>query len=89
MRSRSLVLLGGTALGVMVGLMTARRWSEQHRANLYSPRPWRRLAALGYLAHQPTVETARLLHDYLQWERSPWLRRRARTVLTRLEAALG
>jgi len=89
MRSRVLAILGGTALGLVVGIMTARRWSEQHRANLYSPRPWRRLAALGYLAHQPSVETVRLLRDYLHWEHAPWLRRRGRTVLSRLEAALG
>lgn len=89
MRSRALMVLGGTALGVAVGLVASRWWSAQHRSNLYSARPWRRLGALGYLAYQPSVETVRVLRDYLAWERTPWLRRRARMVLTRLEAALG
>jgi hypothetical protein len=48
----------------------------------------RRLAALGYLAGQGGVETARLLRDYLAWERHQALRRRAETILRRLESNL-
>jgi hypothetical protein len=49
----------------------------------------RRLAALGYLAGQEGVETARLLRDYLAWERQPMLRRRAEGILKRLESTLA
>jgi hypothetical protein len=35
------------------------------------------------------VETVRLLRDYLEWERHPVLRRRARGIVRRMEAALG
>ena len=49
----------------------------------------RRLAALGYLAGQDGVETARLLRDYLAWERQPVLRRRAEAILKRLKTTLA
>jgi hypothetical protein len=49
----------------------------------------RRLAALGYLAGQGGVETARLLRDYLAWEGQPRLRRRAEAILKRLESNLA
>jgi hypothetical protein len=49
----------------------------------------RRLAALGYLAGQDGVETARLLRDYLAWERQPVLRRRAEAILKRLQSTLA
>jgi hypothetical protein len=35
------------------------------------------------------VDTARLLRDYLAWERQPMLRRRAEMILKRLESALA
>jgi hypothetical protein len=35
----------------------------RHRRDLFSPRPLRRLAALGFLAGQNGVETIRLLRD--------------------------
>jgi hypothetical protein len=34
------------------------------------------------------VETVRLLRDYVSWERQPVLRRRAETILRRLESNL-
>ena len=37
----------------------------------------------------PGVETIRLLRDYLEWERHPVLRRRAKGIVRRMEAALG
>ena len=49
----------------------------------------RRLAALGYLAGQDGVETARLLRDYLAWEGRPVLRRRAEAILKRLKSTLA
>jgi hypothetical protein len=62
---------------------------QKHQEDLFSPRPLRRLAALGNLAASEGVETVRLLRDYLEWESQPMLRRRAEGILRRLEAALG
>jgi hypothetical protein len=73
--------LGGLVLGVIV-------WSQQvhqHRQGLFSRSPLRRLAALGYLRGQPSVDTARLLHDYIRWEPRPVLRRRGELLLRQVE----
>ena len=76
--------LGGFAIGILV-------WSQQvhqHRKGLFSRSPLRRLAALGYLGGQPSVDTARLLRDYVAWERRPTLRRRGESILRQMEQSL-
>jgi hypothetical protein len=76
--------LSGLVFGAVV-------WSAQigrSRRELFSPSPVRRLAALGYLAGQPGLDTARILTDYLGWERHPMLRRRARHLLRRMHSTL-
>ena len=76
--------LGGLVLGAVI-------WSSQirrSRRDLFSKSPVRRLAALGYLSGQPGVDTARILTDYVGWERHPVLRRRAELVLRRMRAGL-
>lgn len=76
--------LGGLAVGVLF-------WSRQqhrHRRDLFSKHSLRRLAALGYLSGTPSVDTARLLKDYIQWEPRSVLRRRGRQVLRQVEASL-
>jgi hypothetical protein len=89
MRSRGLLFSGGAVLGAAAGWVLAQRRLTFHRRDLFSPRPMRRLAALGYLAGQDGVETARLLRDYLAWEQQPMLRRRAETLLKRLKSTLA
>ena len=89
MRSRGVLFGGGVVLGAAAGWVLAQRRLTFHRRDLFSPRPMRRLAALGYLAGQGGVETARLLRDYLAWEGQPRLRRRAEAILKRLESNLA
>ena len=84
MRSRSLLFTGSAMIGAAAGWVMAQRRLTFHRRDLFSPRPMRRLAALGYLAGQNGVDNARLLRDYLAWERQPMLRRRAEAILKRL-----
>ena len=75
---------GGLALGLIV-------WSQQtkrSRRDLFSPRPWRRMAALGYLRGRPSAHHVRLLRDYIAWERHPGLRRRGQRILRRMEHSL-
>ncbi|MCE9600916.1 MAG: hypothetical protein K8S21_01720 [Gemmatimonadetes bacterium] len=67
-------------------------WSEeqeQHQRALYSTRPMRRLAALGWLSGRPSAETILTLREYVGWESNPVLRRRARRLITRFENALA
>ena len=80
----ALGLIAGVAIGLVGWSAQQNRW----RSALFSPRPMQRLAALGYLRAHPSVDSARLLRDYLQWESYPLLRRRARRVLLRTERLL-
>jgi hypothetical protein len=89
MRSRGWLFGGGLLGGMVAGWMLAQRRFATHQRDLFSPRPLRRLAALGYLAGQSGVDTIRLLRDYLAWERQPVLRRRAQAILRGLEATLA
>ena len=80
-RLAAMGFLGGLAAGVIV----ASQQLHRHRRNLYSPRPYERLVALAALRAQPSVETLRLLHDYVGWEPRPALRRRGSQLLRQLE----
>ena len=88
MRSRGLLFASGAMAGAAAGWVLAQRRLASHRRDLFSPRPMRRLAALGYLAGQGGVDTVRLLRDYLSWERQQVLRRRGESILRRLESNL-
>lgn len=61
---------------------------RRSRRELFSKSPVRRLAALGYLGGQPGLDTARILTDYVGWERHPLLRRRGERVLRRMRSEL-
>lgn len=89
MRSRGWLVTATAAMGVLVGWTVAQQRYLHHRRDLFSRRPLRRMAALGYLAGQHGVETVRLLRDYVAWEPQPLLRRRGERLLRRLEASLA
>jgi len=74
--------LGGLVLGAVVWSTQIRR----SRRELFSKNPVRRFAALGYLGGQPGLETARILTDYIGWERDVTLKRRAQRLLRRMHA---
>lgn len=88
LRTLGLTLAGAAAVGAL-GVLLVRDQMKRHRRNLFSPHPYRRLAALGYIGRHPDVENAHLLRDFLSWEREPMLRRRAASVLKRVEEALS
>lgn len=73
------LIIGSVAWGVQI---------HRSRRELFNRSPVRRLAALGYLGGRPGVETARLLADYVRWERRPVLRRRAERLLRRMQQYL-
>ena len=80
----TLGFLGGAAVGALVWSMQMKR----SRRDRFSAQPLRRLAALGYLSGQPSLENARVLRDYVSWENRTVLRRRGERVLRRIEAHL-
>jgi hypothetical protein len=73
------VLLGAVAWGTQI---------HRSRRGLFSKSPVRRLAALGYLSGRPGLDTARILSDYVRWERHPALRRRGELILHRMHTNL-
>jgi len=79
---------GGFLAGLVVGTAAWSWLLATNRSGLFSKHPMRRFAAVGYLRARPSVDTARLLRDYIRWEPQPFLRRRAREVLRRVEASL-
>lgn len=89
MGKRARIFFGAAAAGMVGGWVFAQQRLVRHSRDLFSPRPLRRLAALGFLAGQNGVETIRLLRDYLAWETRPMLRRRATNIVRRMEATLG
>jgi hypothetical protein len=88
-RSRTMLFVGAAVVGIAAGWFLAGRHIQKHRTALFSPRPLQRLSALAGLAADPTIANVRLLQDYLAWEPRPILRRRARALLSRMEAALA
>jgi len=89
MKRRTAVFVGAVAAGALVGALMAQRSMGRWRNSLFSPRPLRRLAALGYLSGHPGPEVVRVLRDYLAWEAHPALRRRAESIMRRMESKLG
>ncbi|MDH3495249.1 MAG: hypothetical protein OER21_00595 [Gemmatimonadota bacterium] len=89
MSTRLKVLLTALGLGVVVGVVLAQQSINRYRRALFSGRPLKRLSALGYLSAHPSVETVRLLRDYIAWEQQPMLRRRAETIARRMETKLA
>jgi hypothetical protein len=83
---------GAVAAGFLGGLILgAVLWSAQvrrSRRDLFSRNPVRRLAALGYVGAYPGLEAARLLTEYVDWERHPALRRRGQRLLRRMRSTL-
>lgn len=89
MNRRAGYFFGAVAIGAVVGALMAQRSMGRWRNSLFSTRPLRRLAALGYLSGHPGPEAVRVLRDYLAWEEHPALRRRAESIMRRMESKLG
>jgi hypothetical protein len=87
-KHRTLKWAAAAVVGFVVGTALAQRSMGRSRSALFSARPLRRLAALGYLSGHPSVAAVRVLKDYLSWEEHPALRRRAESIVRRMEANL-
>lgn len=87
-RNRNM-LLAGLLGGLATGVVLSSAAQQAYRRDLFSRHPLRRFAALGYLAGRPSLATARLLREYIAWERRPILRGRAVRLLQTVEQALA
>lgn len=81
-------MTGGFLVGLILGAAAWNSQIQRSRRDLFSRKPVRRLAALGYLGRKPGPETVHLLHDYVAWERRPLLRRTGERLLRRLDSHL-
>lgn len=88
-RRRTWYAIAAVAAGFLLGAALAQGSMGRWRASLFSARPLRRMAALGYLSGHPGPEAVRLLRDYLAWEEHPALRRRAEAIMRRMESKLS
>jgi hypothetical protein len=79
----------GFVVGAACGALAWSHLQRQYRRDLFSRYPLRRFAALTYLRSRPTMTTARLLREYIAWERSPLLRQRGVSVMRRVERKLA
>jgi hypothetical protein len=89
LRTTGVTLLTLAAVGAL-GVILVRDQLNRHRRELFNPHPIRRMAALSYLAREPaSVDMVMLLRDFMAWEQQPLLRRRAASVLERMEDLLA
>jgi hypothetical protein len=87
-RQQTRALTVGFLGGLFFGMVAWSVQIQRSRRELFSKHPVKRLAALGYLSGRPGIDTARILTDYVGWERHPGLRRRGERILRRMHSHL-
>ena len=84
-RNTGVAVLAAAVLGTLAAWVI-RDQIQRHSRDLFSPSFLRRLTALGYLAKaEASVDHINLIKDFINWESSRTLRRRARSILARTE----
>jgi len=82
-------VLAAAAAGALA-VVIVRGQIHRHRRDLFSPRPFRRLAALGHMGREPaSVDAIRLLRDFIAWEPRKMLRERAEVIMLRMTEEVG
>ena len=88
-RVRDLALVAAATVGgAILGMVVWGAQIERSKRDLFSRSRVRRMAALGYLSGRPSLDTARLLDEYIRWEKQPVLRRRGERMLRRMSVYL-
>lgn len=78
-------MIAAAAAGAIAALII-RDQVTRHQRDLFSPRVLRRLAALGHVNNvQASVNTIRMLRDFVAWEPRRMLRERAQSIVSRME----
>ncbi len=80
-----ITVLAAATAGALVALIVKDQMSR-HQRDLFSPQVLRRLAALGHMARaEASVDSIRLLRDFISWEPRKLLRERAVAIVRRME----
>lgn len=83
-RTAGLTVLVAAAAGALAAIII-RGQITRHQRDLFSPRAFRRLAALGHIGSEPaSVDLIRLLRDFIAWEPRKMLRERAEAIVQRM-----
>jgi hypothetical protein len=83
-RTAGLTVLAAAAAGALVALII-RGQISRHQRDLFSPRAFERLAALGHIGREPaSVDLIHLLRDFIAWEPRKMLRERAQAIMDRM-----
>jgi hypothetical protein len=83
-RAAALTVFVAAVAGAVVAV-TIQGQISRHRRDLFSPRAFRRLAALGHIGREPaSVDYIRLLQDFIAWEPRKMLRERATAIVGRM-----
>lgn len=84
LRTAGLTVLAAAAAGAVAALII-RGQISRHRRDLFSPRAFKRLAALGHINREPaSIDLIRLLTDFIAWEPRRMLRERAQAIVDRM-----
>jgi len=84
LKTAALTVLAAAAAGALAALII-RGQISRHRRDLFSDRPYRRLAALGHMSREPaSVDAIRVLRDFVSWEPRRPLRVRAQAIVERM-----
>jgi hypothetical protein len=85
---RTEAVAGGFLAGLLLGAIVWSAQIHRSRRELFSRSAAKRLAALGYLRGRPGLDSARILTEYVAWERHPALRARGRRLLHDMQSTL-
>lgn len=84
LRTAGITVIAAAAAGALAALVI-RGQISRHQRELFNPRAFRRLAALGHISREPaSVDLIRLLTDFIAWEPRKMLRDRAQAIVDRM-----
>ncbi len=84
MRTAGLTVLAAATAGALAALII-RGQISRHQRDLFNPRAFKRLAALGHINQEPaSVDLIHLLRDFVSWEPRKMLRDRAQGIMDRM-----
>jgi hypothetical protein len=89
LKTAVITVAAAAAAGALVALII-RGQISRHRRDLFSPRAFQRLAALGHMSREPaSIDAIRVLRDFISWEPRNSLRERARAIVDRMMSEAG
>jgi len=89
LKTAVITVAAAAAAGALVALII-RGQISRHRRDLFSPRAFQRLAALGHMSREPaSIDAIRVLRDFISWEPRNALRERAQAIVDRMMSEAG